>query len=173
MICDVGLSPPRITPILLTLLTLATHSNESVTFHCTLRTVVLCFLSVPHQRAFSTITMTATSSTAFTDKFTKVNEFEYIRCNELERGQTYPILAIQSTPTKYSNSLLATIADPSQQKSDTVNLPKRYSKVFTSEELQPLQTHTLNLIYRGQREQTFLGTDSKLIRIHYIKKELI
>ena len=96
-------------------------------------------------------------ASSFAEKFTAVNHYEYLRCYEMERGRKYPIIKIESTPTKYGDTLLATIQDPNDaEKEYRVFLPKRYSNVFTDDELKAITPKALNLIYRGKREQMTL-----------------
>ena len=110
------------------------------------------------------------SNVAFVEKFATANNFQYMRCNEMERGRRYPILTIQLTSTKYGDFLLTTIEDPDDaSKQYKVFLPRRYSNLFTTDELQAIQPHTLNLIYKGKRETMALLAivGSKYKQLHF------
>lgn len=70
-------------------------------------------------------------------------------------GVNYPIESLQNVDTKYGNCVVATVQDYANEKLKYwLYLPKRYAGVFTDEELRHIVPYTLDLIYRGKREQT-------------------
>lgn len=95
------------------------------------------------------------SNMSFVEKFKSVSTIEYMKCTELTIGRKYPIIQLQNVETKYGSSVLATIQDPDcTNRQFRVYLPKRYSCVFSDEELRHIHKGELHLVYGGKQAST-------------------
>jgi hypothetical protein len=94
---------------------------------------------------------------SFLETFNAITAIEYKRCSELAIDKKYPIESLQNQDTKYGSSVLATIVGWNDQNAKyRVYLPKRYASMFTDEELRHITPLSLNLVYRGKRDQSTL-----------------
>jgi hypothetical protein len=84
-------------------------------------------------------------------RFTNVSCENIVRIGTLREGVRYPITHVQRMETKYGPSLLVTLRDCEAHDTIKVFLPKRYSLVFTDEDIaeinRSLPLHSL--IYNG------------------------
>ena len=69
-----------------------------------------------------------------------------------DRNKQYPIVNMVHVDTRYGKSVLVTLEDGEYRY--RIYLPKRYSDVFTDEELRHINPSDLHLVFRGMRNQT-------------------
>jgi len=83
-------------------------------------------------------------------KFEEAMSCKTVNINTLEINHKYPITGAKRITNKFGPTILLTIRD---SQSDTVQvfLPKRYSAVFSDDDMDKINTNavSLNLVYRG------------------------
>ena len=88
-------------------------------------------------------------------RFVAADISDVVKVNELEVGRKYPISTARRLVTKYGESILITILEFCENPA-SVFLPKRYSGVFTDDDIDRINSKRtkLNLIYKGTCERT-------------------
>jgi hypothetical protein len=74
----------------------------------------------------------------------------------LETNRKYPIMKAETVTTKSGPTVLLTITDLQHNNNVKVFIPKRYSYVFSDEDIESINSQkvSLNLIYKGLCEKT-------------------